>query len=96
MFAVGDFVRWLDQDGIWRNGVIAYIAMPNTTLPHEYFKEGVKYKSRCATFGRYIVDCTMFGDFHVSKIGTEHVEYRAISFNNETAFKDELPWWYYA
>jgi len=94
MLNIGDFVTWIDQDHQNQSGVIAFIAHPNTRLPKEYFKEGAKYKSRQTTFGRYIADCTMFGEWHISKIGTESVCYRAISFNNKTVQPQPLPIYY--
>lgn len=83
---VGDFVSWIDQEGIRRSGIIAYVANPGDKLPEYLTKYGCKYKSFQATFGRYIVDC---GPFEFN--GYSYIEYRAVSFNNPT-LKEDIPY----
>lgn len=84
-FKVGDTVAWYDTDNKLRDGIIAYVAMADTVVPKHYLRQpGSHFKSRKATFGRYIVDCgPKKFTFPRGDVGYA-VEYRAVSFGNDT------------
>ena len=85
-FKVGDCIAWYDTDGKLRDGFIAYVAMADTVVPRHYLRQpGSHFKSRKATFGRYIIDCgTRTVEFPNGQ-KSQVIEYRAVSFGNDTA-----------
>ena len=84
MFEIGDTVKWRDESGQWRIGIVAYIAPGGSTVPAKYFTPATRFNSKTRRDGRYIVDCGV-KRVKINEDERDGIVYRQLLFSNETA-----------